>query len=220
MAQPLDLPLDLPIDPLLNFLQILDYLGVAVFAVTGAIVASRKNMDLIAFLFFATMTGIGGGTLRDLILGVPVFWTRSEGYLLVCFTVSVLMWFGAHIVEGWGKPLRWADAVGLAAYCVMGSAKALSVSEMPVVAVLMGVATATFGGILRDVVVGDPSAIVKPELYISAAVIGSTVFVILTILGLSLWPAAIIGAAAAFVLRAGAITRGWTLPSYRPPAAR
>lgn len=216
----MDLTLDLPIDPLLNFLQVLDYLGVAVFAVTGAIVASRKNMDLIAFLFFATMTGIGGGTLRDLLLGVPVFWTKSEGYLLVCLSVSVLMWFGAHVVEGWGKPLRWADAVGLAAYCVMGSAKALSVSDMPVVAVLMGVLTATFGGVLRDVVVGDPSAIVKPELYISAAVIGSTVFVVLTVLGLALWPAALLGAAAAFVLRAGAIARGWTLPGYRPPASR
>ncbi|WP_439530947.1 trimeric intracellular cation channel family protein [Pannonibacter sp.] len=215
----MDLTLDLPIDPLLNFLRVLDYLGVAVFAVTGAIVASRKNMDLIAFLFFATMTGIGGGTLRDLLLGVPVFWTKSEGYLLVCFGVSVLMWFGAHIVESWGKPLRWADAVGLAAYCVMGSAKALSVGDMPVVAVLMGVLTATFGGVLRDVVVGDPSAIVKPELYISAAVIGSTVFVVLTVLGLALWPAAIVGAAAAFVLRAGAIARGWTLPGYRPPAS-
>lgn len=100
-------------------LQVLDYLGVAVFAVTGAIVASRKGMDFIAFLFFATMTGVGGGTLRDVLLGVPVFWTRSEGYLLVCVGVSVLMWFAAHVVEGWGKPLRWADAVGLSAYCVM-----------------------------------------------------------------------------------------------------
>ncbi len=204
-------------ETLLNVLMVLDYVGVAVFAVTGAIVASRKGMDFIAFLFFATMTGVGGGTLRDLILGVPVFWTKSEGYLLVCFGVSVLMWFGAHIVEGWGKPLRWADAIGLAAYCVMGAAKSMAVDHMPVVSVLLGASTATFGGILRDVVAGDPTAIAKPEIYVTAAFTGAAVFVVLTLVGFSLWPAALIGALAAFIIRGGAILRGWTLPGYSAP---
>ena len=123
-------------------LQVLDYLGVGVFAISGAIVASRKQMDFIAFLFFATLTGIGGGTLRDLLLGVPVFWIHSNAYLLVCVAVSVTMWFFAHIVEGFGKPLRWADAVGISAYSVMGAAKVLSVGDTALVAVSMGVATA------------------------------------------------------------------------------
>ena len=72
-------------------LQMLDYLSVAVFAVTGGIIASRKQLDIIAFLFFATLTSIGGGTLRDLLLGVPVFWVGNEGYLLVCLVVSVFV---------------------------------------------------------------------------------------------------------------------------------
>ncbi|WP_346893742.1 trimeric intracellular cation channel family protein [uncultured Roseibium sp.] len=198
-------------------LQVLDYLGVGVFAISGAIVASRKQMDFIAFLFFATLTGIGGGTLRDLLLGVPVFWIHSNAYLLVCVAVSVAMWFTAHIVEGFGKPLRWADAVGISAYSVMGAAKALSVGDTALVAVSMGVATATFGGILRDVIAGEPSAIIKSEIYVSAAFAGAGCYVLLATLGIGGWVAAAAAAALAFVLRGGAIQFGWTLPGYSSP---
>lgn len=198
-------------------LQVLDYLGVGVFAISGAIVASRKQMDFIAFLFFATLTGIGGGTLRDLLLGVPVFWVHSNAYLLVCVAVSVAMWFFAHIVEGFGKPLRWADAVGISAYSVLGAAKALSVGDTALVAVSMGVATATFGGILRDVIAGEPSAIIKSEIYVSAAFAGAGAYVLLVTLGIGGWGAAAAAAALAFVLRGGAIQFGWTLPGYSSP---
>ncbi len=197
--------------------QVLDYLGVAVFAISGAIVASRKGMDFIAFLFFATVTGMGGGTLRDLLLGVPVFWIGSEAYLLVCLAVSGLMWFFAHQVERVGKPLRWADAIGISAYSVMGAAKALSVGDTALVAVLMGVSTATFGGIIRDVIAGEPSAIVKSEIYVSAAFAGAGSYVLLVALGADIWLAAIAGASLAFCLRGGAIQFGWTLPGYKRP---
>jgi len=200
-------------------LQILDYLGVAVFAISGSIVASRRGLDFIAFLFFATLTGIGGGTLRDLLLDVPVFWTADERYLLVCLGVSIFMWFFASQVERLGKPLRWADGLGLAAYSVMGAAKAMSVGDTVLVAVLMGVATATFGGILRDTVAGEPSAIMKPELYVSAAFVGAGTYVALTLLGLNVWIAAVAGMLLALILRGGAIERGWTLPVYKPPAS-
>lgn len=199
--------------------QVLDYIGVAVFAISGGIVASRKGLDFIAFLFFATLTGIGGGTLRDLLLGVPVFWLRSDGYLLVCLAVSIFMWFFAHGFARFGKPLRWADAVGMSAYSVMGAAKALSGGETALVAVLMGVATATFGGVLRDVVAGEPSAIIKPEIYVSAAFAGAGGFVLLQTLGLDLWMSAVMAIFAALILRGGAIEYGWTLPGYKKPAA-
>lgn len=200
--------------------QFLDYLGVAVFAVSGAIVASRKGMDFIAFLFFASVTGIGGGTLRDLLLGVPVFWIQTEAYLLVCLAVSVVMWFFAHVVENLGKPLRWADAVGISAYSVMGAAKALSVGDTALVAVLMGVSTATFGGIIRDVIAGEPSAIVKSEIYVSAAFAGAGSYVLLVAFGIDGWVAVLIGACLAFCLRGGAIQYGWRLPGYRKPGGR
>ncbi len=196
-------------------LQILDYLGVAVFAVTGGIVASRKQLDFIAFLFFATLTGIGGGTLRDLLLGVPVFWVGNEAYLFVCLIVSVLVWFFAHWIERLSKPLRWADAIGLAAYSVMGAAKSLTVGDTILVAILMGVSTATFGGILRDTIAREPPSIVKPEIYVSAAFAGAGTFVGLTQLGAPQVIAAGLAALVALVLRGGAILRGWTLPGYR-----
>lgn len=196
-------------------LQILDYLGVAVFAVTGGIVASRKQLDFIALMFFATLTGIGGGTLRDLLLGVPVFWVANETYLLVCLVISVLVWFFAHWIERLSKPLRWADAVGLAAYSVMGAAKALSVGDTILVAMLMGVTTATFGGVLRDTIAREPTAIVKSEIYVSAAFAGAGSFVVLTQLGFKPVICAVVAAILALVLRGGAILRGWTLPGYR-----
>ncbi|MES0810193.1 trimeric intracellular cation channel family protein [Roseibium sp. SCPC15] len=200
-------------------LQYLDYLGVAVFAVTGGIVASRKQLDFVAFLFFATLTGIGGGTLRDLLLGVPVFWVENEGYLFVCVIISIIVWFFAHQIEKLNKPLRWADAIGIAAYSVMGAAKAMSVGDTVLVAVLMGVSTATFGGILRDTIARDPSTIVKSEIYVTAAFAGAGSFVVLAHLGLPQVMAAAIAAAIALLLRGGAILYGWTLPGYRGGSA-
>lgn len=202
-----------------NMLQILDFLGVAVFAVSGAIAASRLKLDVFAFVVFATFTGIGGGTLRDLVLDTPVFWVHDQSYLVVCLLVGVAMWFLAHIGEKWGKPLRWADAVGLACYCVMGAAKTLSLTGQPVVAILLGVATACFGGVIRDTIAGQPSAIVKSEIYLTAAFVGAAGYVALRYAGLSSWPAAGVGAALAFILRGGSIQFGWTLPGYRAPEA-
>ncbi|WP_420412425.1 trimeric intracellular cation channel family protein [Roseibium sp.] len=195
-------------------LQLLDYLGVAVFAVTGGIMASRKQLDIIAFLFFATLTGIGGGTLRDLLLGVPVFWVVNETYLVVCLIVSVLVWFFANKIEKLSKPLRWADAVGISAYSVMGAAKAISVGDAVLVAVLMGVATATFGGVLRDTIAREPSSIVKSEIYVSAAFAGAGSYVLFTQFGIAPWAAAVLAGGIAFILRGGAIHYGWTLPGY------
>ena len=197
-------------------LQVLDYVGVALFAVSGAIAASRLRMDFIGFLFFATVTGIGGGTLRDILLDVPVFWTQAEEYLLVCFGFGASMWFLAHTIERWSKPLRWADAIGISAYCVMGAAKAISVGSTPFVAIVMGVLTATFGGVIRDVVAGEPSAIIKPEIYVTATLAGASTFVLLHSLNVGHWPAAIAGFSAAAIIRGGAILRGWTLPGYTP----
>ncbi|MFK8014326.1 MAG: trimeric intracellular cation channel family protein [Gammaproteobacteria bacterium] len=195
-------------------LSVLDYIGVFVFAVSGAIAASRRHLDVLAFVFFATMTGVGGGTVRDLLLDVPVFWTVSPEYLLVCASAALLMWFAARFAEEWGKPLRWADAIGLSAYCVMGAAKALAIGSSPIVAVVMGVTTATFGGVMRDLVAGEPSAIIKPEIYVTAAFLGATVFALLASLDVNAWLAAAVGFCAAFIVRAGAILRGWSLPGY------
>jgi uncharacterized membrane protein YeiH len=194
-------------------LQTLDYLGVAVFAVTGALAAARSRHDVVTFAAFAILTGIGGGTLRDLLIGVPVFWVHSSGYIYVCLAAAVLVWLAGE--RPWRtRALLWFDAVGLAAYAVLGAAKALAAGVSPPVAVVMGALTATFGGIMRDLVAGQPSVLLKREIYITAAVLAATVFVAASTLGLEANAAALAGFIAGFGLRAGAIAFGWTLPGF------
>lgn len=194
-------------------LQTLDYLGVAVFAITGALAAARSRHDLITFAAFAILTGIGGGTLRDLLIGVPVFWVHASGYIYVCLAAAVAVWLLGE--RPWRtRALAWFDAIGLAAYAVLGAAKALGVGVSPPVAVVMGALTATFGGIMRDLLAGQPSVLLKREIYITAAVLAATVFVAASSLGLEANAAALAGFVAGFGLRAGAIALGWTLPGF------
>jgi uncharacterized membrane protein YeiH len=149
---------------------VLDWFGVIVFAVTGALVASRKQMDVVGFALLGTVTGIGGGTLRDIFLGeLPVFWVREPAYLVTCVLVSCLVFFTAHIPQSRYKVLLWLDAFGLALFAVTGAEKALLAGAGPVVATAMGVTTATFGGIVRDVLGGESPVILTREIYISAA---------------------------------------------------
>jgi len=198
-------------------LQGLDYLGVAVFAITGGLAAARRELDIVAFIFFASVTGLGGGTLRDVLLNAPVFWIANPNYLLVPFLAGLLTFYTAHYTEPHFRALLWADAIGLAAYAVMGAGKSLALGAPPLAAAVLGVMTATFGGILRDVLAGEPSVMLRREIYVTAAVVGSGVFVVLAVLGTSFWIAAIIGFVAAFLVRGGALLRGWGLPIYQRP---
>lgn len=202
--------------PILAF----DYAGVAVFAATGALAASRKQLDIIGFVFMACVTGTGGGTLRDLILGVPVFWTVNQDYILVCAAVAVIVYFTAHLIESRYKLLLWLDAIGLAAYCVFGAYKGLIVTGSATVAIVMGVMTATFGGIVRDIAAQEPSVLLRPEIYVTAALAGAGTFTVLAILGLTMPLAAVLGALAAFAVRGGALWFGWTFPPYKSRPGR
>lgn len=201
-------PESLPVLP-----PILDYVGVAVFALTGALAAARDRQDIITFWFFAVVTGIGGGTLRDLLIGAPVFWIGDATYLGLGLLAAIIVWFAAPHIERL-KTLIWIDAVGLAAYAVIGAGKALSLGVDPFVSIAMGVLTATFGGVLRDVLAGQPSVLLKREITISAALLAASAFVVLNLAGVpALWAGAI-GAVAGFGLRAGAIHYGWALPAF------
>lgn len=198
-----------------------DYAGVAVFAATGALAASRKELDVIGFLFLAAVTGIGGGTLRDMILGsVPVFWVLNPAYVLVCAVVAGIVFLTAPMVESRYKLLLWLDALGLSAYCVLGAAKGLAATGSATVAVVTGVLTATFGGILRDLLSGEPSVLMRPEIYVTAALCGAAGFTSLAIAGAPVVLAAGAGFAIAFAVRGGALWYGWTFPRYRSRPGR
>jgi len=199
----------------LGLLQFLDYAGVAVFAATGALAASRKQLDIIGFIFLASLTGIGGGTLRDIILGAPVFWVQNSLYLAVCIVTATAIYFAAPLVEYRYRLLLWLDAIGLAAYCVMGAAKGLAAGAPPLAAIVTGMMTATFGGILRDVVSGEPSVLLRREIYVTAALAGASVYVAMALLGAPFAVSIVAPVICAFAIRGGALRYGWTMPGYR-----
>ncbi len=191
----------------------LDYAGVAVFALTGALAAARAKHDLVTFFFFAVVTGIGGGTLRDLLIGAPVFWISDATYLLIGAGAALAVWLFAERLER-ASALIWIDAVGLAVYAVIGAGKALALGVTAPVAAAMGVLTACFGGVLRDVLANQPSILLKREIYVSAALIAAGLFVTLASFNVPLALAGAIGAIAGFAVRAGAIRYGWALPAF------
>ena len=201
-------------------LAVIDLVAVFVFAVTGALVASRKQMDVVGFMWLAVVTGVGGGTVRDLLLGLPVFWVRESAPVMVCLFAAVAVYFSAHLVQSRYRVLVWLDAAGLALVSVAGAAKGLDAGVGPVAAIVMGVITATLGGVIRDILGHEPSIILKREIYVTAAVIGATLFVGLVGLGLGIATAALLGGVSAFSVRGLAIRRGWSLPTYRPRAGR
>jgi uncharacterized membrane protein YeiH len=193
---------------------LLDYFGIAVFAISGALVAAERRLDFVTFIFFAVVTGVGGGTLRDLLIGAPVFWVQSNATLVICIVAALLVWVGRRRRFA-GRALLWFDAAGLAAYSAYGAAKALGYGVAPVPAFVMGVLTACAGGIIRDILAHEPSILLRREIYITAAALAAGLFVGLTMLGAGLWVAAGIAIAAGFALRGAAILRGWSLPAYK-----
>jgi uncharacterized membrane protein YeiH len=198
-------------------LTVLDYAAVAVFGATGALAAARRKHDIVTFGFFAAVTGVGGGTLRDLLIGAPVFWVARPEYLIVCLAAATAVWFlGPRRFRP--RILTWLDALGMAAYAVVGALKAQSLGVPPISCVVMGVLTATFGGVIRDVLAHEPSVLLQRELYVTPALAGAATFVVLGLLGVPGIVDGLAGFAVALILRAGAILWNWALPGFGGPA--
>lgn len=203
----------LPAPDLPAILGLLDLAGIAVFALSGALLAAKLRQTLVTMVFFALVTGVGGGSIRDLLIGAPVFWVRDPWVAPVCLGVALVTWFTPH--RWWdGRALDWADALGLGSYSVLGTAKALGFGVPPIPAVLMGVITGCIGGVIRDVLAGQPSILMRPELYVTAAALAAALCAGGTVLGLPsavVWTVAVL---AGFALRGFAIMRELGLPAY------
>lgn len=197
-----------------------DLLAAMVFAVSGALVASRKGMDVMGFMWFAVITGVGGGTVRDLLLNVHVSWVRNPGHVLVCLVTAVVMHFVAPRVESRFRTLLWFDAFGLALVTVAGTVKASDLHVPALVAIAMGAITGCVGGIIRDTLGQVPSVLLGHEVYVTASVLGGSTYVALDAFGVSRLVAMIAGFGVTFVVRGLAITYGWSLPIYRGSAKR
>jgi len=193
-----------------------DLIAVGVFAASGALAAAEKRLDILGFILFGTITGVGGGTLRDLLLDLPVFWISDTRYLWVCIALSGLTWYVAPMLSARRRLLLWADALGLALFCVLGCAKALQYGAPWIVAIVMGVMSASFGGLIRDTLLGRASVLLGAEIYVTAALAGACSYALLAMLtAVPASYALLIAMLPAFILRAGAIQAGWRLPSYR-----
>lgn len=192
----------------------LDLIGIGVFALSGALIAAQMRQTFVTVAFLALVTGVGGGTTRDLLIGAPVFWVHDSYVAPVCLGVALLVWFTP--IRWWqGKALEWADAVGLAVYSVLGTIKALAWGIPVAPAVMMGVITGCVGGIVRDVLARRPSILLRPELYVTAAALSAALAAAGTVAGL---PAPLTWATAAIAglaLRGAAIHWSLGLPPHR-----
>mgnify|MGYP000873102175 CR=1 FL=1 len=204
-----------------SLVGLLDWFAVAVFAITGALVASRKEMDIFGFALLATVTGVGGGTVRDLMLGnLPVFWVKEPAYAAICLAVSFVVFFTAHIPQSRYKAILWLDAVGLALVCVTGAERGLDANAGAFIAVVMGVITSVFGGMIRDVLGGESPVILRKEIYVIPAILGASAFVVLKLAGAERSVAMVAGFLLCFAVRGLALYFGFSLPPYRARPGR
>ncbi|MCC7179563.1 MAG: trimeric intracellular cation channel family protein [Acidobacteria bacterium] len=200
---------------LFRLVYFFDILAAVVFAVSGALVASRKGMDVMGFMWLAVITGVGGGTVRDLILDVPVFWVQNPAHVSACLVTAVVMHFVAPLVESRYRTLLWFDAFGLALVSIAGTVKALDVGAPALVAIAMGAVTGTVGGMIRDTLGHVPSVLLRHEIYVTASVLGACTYAGLDAAGVERLPAMIGGFLTTFTVRGLAIRFGWSLPVFR-----
>jgi uncharacterized membrane protein YeiH len=197
-------------------LYVLDLIGVAVFAVSGALAAGRKHLDLLGVIVLALVTAIGGGTIRDLLLNRhPLFWLADPAYLIVIISAALMTVAYAR----WRRPpevaLLYADALGLAMFSIIGARIAERTGLPAVACVLLGTITGTAGGVVRDVLSAEiPQLLRRGNLYASAAILGITVYFVLAAAGVSHAVANLVGLVVIAAVRLAAIAFRLQLPVF------
>jgi len=195
---------------------ILDYAGIGLFAFSGGMLAARKELDPFGAVIVGAVTGMGGGTLRDILLGeLPVYWIDAPEYLGVALLGALIGYYTSPWAQAWASrrsALVWADAAGLAVFCVIGAQAGLAAGAHWSIAALTGVMSAAFGGLLRDIIVNDVPLVLKEDIYALAALAGAGAYIIAIAYELNGSIAAVLAALLAFALRGCAITFKWSLP--------
>jgi len=198
--------LNLPLSPTILGMN---YLGDVVFAVSGALTAGRHKMDIVGYVLIGTITGIGGGTLRDLLLGRKVWWVSNPDELILCVVASIIAFFFISLAKNNNRSIVWLDAVGLGAFAVVGCNVSLMFGAPFVVAVFMGMLTATGGGVIRDVLTNTkPMILSAGQLYATAALGGSFVYALMITQQASPLLAQTLGFLTVLALRAASIVYG------------
>ncbi len=198
-----------------SFVYILGMAGTAAFAVSGALAASRKNMDIFGFVVLALMPAIGGGTVRDLVIGrTPVFWIDDNRYVAVAIIAALIVFFSSYKPGSRRRILIWMDAMGLALFAALGTEISLTHGTGPLVAVMLGVTTAVTGGMIRDIICNEIPLVLSSEIYATAAFAASVAYVVADKLGTPAQIALAIAVIAGFAVRALGIIYNWSLPSF------
>jgi len=197
----------------MNLLYLLDLIGTAAFAASGAWAGIRREMDLFGVLVLGMVTAIGGGTLRDLMLGdLPPFCLKNETYLWLPVIVALLVFLAHRFLPKFKNPLLYFDAIGLGTFVVIGTGKALLFNTGPFGAVLMGVMTGTAGGVIRDILSNEVPLIMRREIYASACLIGGSLLVLLHHFNAPQELSLLFAAGSVILLRLLAIRYNWSLP--------
>ena len=197
----------------MNIIYILDLIGTAAFAASGAWVGVRKHMDLFGVLVLGVVTAVGGGTLRDLLLGdIPPFSLKNESYIYIAIVVSLIVFANRVQFKTFEKPLLYFDAIGLGTFVVIGTTKALDFHLGLLGAILMGVMTGTAGGVIRDLFANQVPLIFRREIYASACVAGGLLLVALETVGTARPVAALLSAGTVISVRLLAIHYNGALP--------
>lgn len=198
----------------------LSTIGLFVFAISGALTALRNEMDIFGVAMIAFVTGVGGGTIRDVLLGsFPVWWVADPWAILICIAGAAVATVAQPVIASRLKTLIWADAVGLGVFAIIGAQAALAADAPPIIAVFMGAVTATFGGIARDVLCNEVPLVLRQEIYATAALIGAGAYVGLIALNLDMGLAAVVAALVTFAIRAAAIIFDIQSPKFGRPRA-
>ncbi|WP_137702477.1 trimeric intracellular cation channel family protein [Marimonas lutisalis] len=206
----------------MSAVAVLDFAAVLVFALTGALAASRAQLDIVGFAFVACLTAVGGGTVRDLLLDRnPVFWVAEPTYIAIACAAAVVVFFTAHRMESRYRWLTWFDAFALAVAVPAGVSLALDMGQSAPVVIIMGMVTGCLGGLMRDVVCNEVPLVLKQgELYASAAFAGACGAVAVSAAGMGAAAALVVCAGLTLALRAGSVGLGWRLPVYKARAPR
>ncbi len=201
----------------MNLLYIFDLVGTAAFAVSGALAGVHRQMDLLGVLVLGIVTAIGGGTLRDILLGdTPPFCLKDENYLYVSIAAALITFFAHNLFNRYRNALLYFDAVGLGTFVVIGTGKALAFNTGFIGAIAMGMMTATAGGMIRDVLSGEIPLILQKEIYASACLAGAILFYLLTKFNIEHTTVMLLSAMVVISLRLLAIKHNWALPTAKP----
>ncbi len=204
--------------PQRTLLYFFDLFGVAVFAITGALAAGRAGLDLLGVIVIASVTAIGGGTIRDLLLNRhPIFWFHDRNYLLVIIIAALGTVLYARFYPPPLGALLVADAVGLAVFAICGAQIAEEAKLPHSVSVLMGTMTGVGGGVVRDVLTAQVPLLLRKDIYATAAIAGITLYLVLQAVGLKRSWAFAAGLVAVAGIRLLAIHFGWQLPAFHLP---